>query len=168
MINMYHFKLKKDGSPRKVTFCRYPELIENYEKAIVDKEIMWECHHRKEEFYSCKELKEMGEYYDISPEDLIFLIPKEHDRIECSVKRRSNAMKTEEVRKKISEGVLRNYAKNGTKKSAYFKVRWVEGDRIFDSSKDAARFFDCSLGAICHVLNGRTPTIRGNHIEKVY
>jgi hypothetical protein len=53
-------------------FCKNPELIENYDLAIADKKHVWPCHHRKEEFYTEQELIEMGMYFNVSPDDLIF------------------------------------------------------------------------------------------------
>lgn len=36
MIGEQLFRLKKDGTPYQGCLCRTPELIENYDKAIVD------------------------------------------------------------------------------------------------------------------------------------
>lgn len=55
MICERRFRIRKDGEPDSKCFCRHPELIENYDKAIADKTQVWEVHHRKEEFYSQKE-----------------------------------------------------------------------------------------------------------------
>ena len=107
MICKDHFRLKKDGTPGRKCFCRNPELIENYDKAIADLTQTWDCHHRKEEFFTCKELIEKGEYYDVPPEDLIFLTKKEHYRLDSSRKRISKTTKgkklSEETKRKISE-----------------------------------------------------------------
>lgn len=107
MINKTRFRLKKNGEPYSDCFCRHPELIENYEKAVVDKTQMWEVHHRREEFYSQRELIERGEYLDVSPEDLIFLTREEHSKIDSKCKRHSEAMKgkchSEETKQKMSE-----------------------------------------------------------------
>ena len=48
MIAKYQFMLKKDGTPYQDCFCRTPELIENYDKAIADTTQTWDCHHRLE------------------------------------------------------------------------------------------------------------------------
>lgn len=62
-------------------YCMTPELIENYDLAIADKEKIWICHHRKEEFYTSKELIEMGMYFNVPPEDLVFCrSEKEHHK----------------------------------------------------------------------------------------
>lgn len=82
------------------------ELIENYDKAIADTTQIWDCHHRWEtDFgYSVKELKEMGEYYNTSASNLIFLTHSEHSMIHSNGE--NNAMYgkkiTEEHRRKIS------------------------------------------------------------------
>ena len=107
MINKHRFIIKKNGEPNCNCFCRHPELIENYDKAIADNTQTWQVHHRREEFYSQKELIERGEYYDVPPEDLIFLTPVEHHKIDSRCKRVSEAKKgkhrSEETKKKLSE-----------------------------------------------------------------
>lgn len=65
MICNYDFQLKKDGSPRKRCFCVHPELIENYDLAIKDKENIWYCHHKLEAFFFMEELQEMGKYLKV-------------------------------------------------------------------------------------------------------
>lgn len=61
--------------------------IENYDKAINDKDNMWELHHRLEltldgEFaHSRAELIRMGMYWKRPSFELIFLERKEHHRI---------------------------------------------------------------------------------------
>ena len=76
-----------------------PELIENYDLAIADKEKVWICHHRKEEFYTSKELIEMGMYYNVSPEDLVFCRnAKEHHKYP-----HKGEKKSEEHKRKLSE-----------------------------------------------------------------
>ena len=56
-------------------------LIENYAKAIADKEQIWECHHRRELETSRKELIEIGEYFNRPATELIFLTPSEHNSL---------------------------------------------------------------------------------------
>lgn len=88
MISKSHFNFKKDGTPNKKCFCRSPELIENYDKAIADITQIWVCHHKLETHnsdgekrlvdLSICELKALGAYYDRPPEELIFLTRAEH------------------------------------------------------------------------------------------
>lgn len=64
-------------------YCSEPiELIENYDKAVSDTE-RWDCHHRWEtDFgYSVEELIEIGEYYGVSADKLIFLTVSEHTKL---------------------------------------------------------------------------------------
>ena len=109
MISKGAFRLKENGEPTKDCFCRNPELIENYDKAIADKDHVWDCHHRKEEFYSQQELVERGEYFDRPPEELIFLTKTEHTRLHHKGYEPWNKGKkgvqvvSEETRKKMSE-----------------------------------------------------------------
>ena len=69
-------------------FCKNPEKIENYDKAISDTTQTWHCHHRLELYTSsgerrlkdlyCRELIALGMYYDRPPEELIFLTQSDH------------------------------------------------------------------------------------------
>ena len=107
MISENRFRLKKDGTPNKKCFCRNPELIENYEKAIADTTQTWECHHRLETHNSDgerrlvditqKELIELGMYYDRPPKELIFLTASEHSQLHNKGKHLS-----EETKAKLS------------------------------------------------------------------
>lgn len=87
MINERRFQVRKDGKPKSICYCTRPELIENYDEAIADKENMWECHHRLEFMpFSGKEvsferLKELGLYFNVEPEALIFLTVAEHNTL---------------------------------------------------------------------------------------
>lgn len=107
MINEKSFKVKKDGSVYCDCFCRTPELIENYDKAVADTTQVWDCHHRNEEYYSQKELKALGLYYDCPPCELIFMTRAEHRKMDSFCKRMSKANKgktrSEGTRQKISE-----------------------------------------------------------------
>ena len=156
MISKSHFRLKKNGEPYKDCFCRNPELIENYEKAIVDKTQIWDAHHRREEFYSRNELIERGEYYDRPPEELIFLMKAEHNKIDSACKRRGGK-RSEETRRKISKIHKGKPAHNRK------KVLCVETGEIFESMMDASRktgICGGNISAVC--LRGRK-TAGGYH-----
>lgn len=80
MISVYKTKL----------FCNEDvSLIENYDKAINDKEHIWECHHkleiRDDYINTVKDLKLMNLYYNRPACELIFLTNKEH----CSIHSKS-------------------------------------------------------------------------------
>lgn len=88
MINENCFSLKNNGEPKSICYCRHPELIENYNKAIADTTQIWDVHHRLETHNSdgekrlvqltSKELKALDMYFDRPPEELIFLTKEEH------------------------------------------------------------------------------------------
>ena len=69
-------------------------LIENYHKAIADKEKMWDIHHRMEcdengkTIFTHKQLKEMNLYFKRPAEELIFVTRSMHWKLhrEMSVK----------------------------------------------------------------------------------
>ena len=60
-------------------------LIENYDKAMADKDHIWDCHHRLEigEGYTntTEHLKMMNLYYDRPACELIFLLHSEHQKL---------------------------------------------------------------------------------------
>ena len=60
-------------------YCKEPELIENYDKAISDKDEMWICHHKLEQVFTLAELKRAGWYFDRKPQEFIFIRRSEHD-----------------------------------------------------------------------------------------
>ena len=115
MINEQRFKLKKDGTLPNYCFCRTPELIENYDKAIADTTQVWQCHHRLETHnsdgerrlvdISSAELIALDMYFDRPPEELIFLTQTEHVSLHKKEKLTQNKGKhaSEETKKKMSE-----------------------------------------------------------------
>lgn len=120
MISKTHF-----NSNPKCSFCMTPELIENYDLAIADKEKVWICHHRKEEFYTSKELIELNMYFNIPPEDLVFCRnAKEHRKYphkgdeKISEGNKGKKM-SEESCKKMSEAKKGKPAWNKGKKGIY-------------------------------------------------
>lgn len=79
--------------------CEDISLIENYEKAVNDKEKTWHCHHRKEdEGYTLIQLKQMGLYYQRPASELVFMDPQEHRSLHFKQK-----PKTSQHKKKISK-----------------------------------------------------------------
>ena len=103
-------------------YCMTPEMIENYDLAIADKEKVWICHHRKEEFYTSKELIEMGMYFNVPPEDLVFCRnDKEHRNYphkgdEKTAESKKGKPRSEETKKKLSEAGKGRKAWNKGKK----------------------------------------------------
>lgn len=152
MISEEQFRIKKNGTPYKSCYCRQPELIENYSKAIADNSEIWACHHRLETHNSDgerrlvdileSELIALGLYYDRPPEELIFLTQSEHMRLHRigkpgamkdkhhsdetkrkMSKSRKGKPKSEEHKRKLSE------AHKGQKKGMHWKL--VDGKRIW-------------------------------------
>ena len=152
MISEEQFRTKKNGTPYKSCYCRQPELIENYSKAIADKSEIWACHHRLETHNSDgerrlvdilgTELIALGLYYDRPPEELIFLTQSEHMRLHRigkpgamkdkhhsdETKRKMSEShkgkpKSEEHKRKLSE------AHKGQRKGMHWKL--VDGKRIW-------------------------------------
>lgn len=73
------------------SYCKEDiSLIENYDKAINDKEHTWDCHHRDEirtlpsgmkVYRSKQELIDNGRYYNCPANELIFLTASEHQSL---------------------------------------------------------------------------------------
>ena len=164
MINENVFLLKKNGEPGSKCYCRHPELIENYDLAISDNTQTWEVHHRKEAFYSQEELKERGEYFDVSPEELIFLTKSEHTKIDSRCKRIGEAQKgkkhSEESKRKISEA---NKGKFINRKDQSKKVLCVETGGVFESIMEASRKTGVDFSSISKVCLGKLKTAGGYH-----
>lgn len=138
MIGRQQFRLKTDGTPYKDCFCRHPELIENYDKAIADTNQAWTCHHRLETHnsdgerrlvdISKKELIALDMYWDRPPEELIFLTRAEHVGLHNKGKKLS-----EEYKRKISE------ANKGRKMSDEFRKRCSEHRKGKPRSEETKR-----------------------------
>ena len=88
--------------------------IENYAKAVDDKEHMWDCHHRLEVQglfrNSVKLLKKCGMYWNQPAERLIFLPRGEHMRLHNNGTKHS-----EEHKRKIAEAGKRRKASEETR-----------------------------------------------------
>jgi len=149
MISKKYFRIKKNGEPYCNCYCRHPEFIENYDKAIADTIQVWDCHHRREELYSQEELKERGEYFDVSPDELIFLTPAEHRKIDSFCKRMSEAKKGH----KKPDGA-------GTPPK---KVLCVETGEIFESVHEAERQTGVNQSTISKACSGKRKTAGGYH-----
>ena len=149
MISEQRFIIKQNGEPYWNCYCRHPELIENYELAIADKTQTWEVHHRLECCFTQKFMVDMGLYYDVEPEALIFLTRKEHNSIDSACKRRGEAIKG---RKKPE----------GTGKPPK-KVLCVETGEIFESAHEVERKTGIGQGNISNACNGKLKTSGGYH-----
>ena len=104
-------------------YCKEPEKIENYEKALADNFVGWECHHRLEthtpegerrgEDISHKELIALGLYYNRPANELIFLTTSEHYAI-----------------RKVSDETRRRIGAAGKGKPA-----WNKGKKMSEETK---------------------------------
>lgn len=94
------------------------EKIENYDKAIADKNHTWHCHHRLEimpyskNTASATYLKEQNMYYNQSSDALIFLTASEHHKLH------RNEISYESKRK-ISDSMKGHICSDETKKKDF-------------------------------------------------
>ena len=134
-------------------YCKEPEKIENYDKALKDNFKGWECHHRLETHtpegerrdvdISHKELKALRMYYHRPAEELIFLTTREHRalrRVSDSTRKKLREINkgeknpfygkthSEETRKKWSEARKGNTYAKGNKSTK--GMRWFNNGKI--------------------------------------
>lgn len=84
-------KQKKETGSYLVTYCKDYTKIENYDRALADKFVGWQLHHRLETHNSdgerrsvdlgFEELKALNMYYNRPPEELILMKRKEHRQL---------------------------------------------------------------------------------------
>ena len=146
-------------------YCKDYENIENYEAAKKDNFIGWECHHRRGANITQKELISLGQYYNISSDELVFLTTAKHNQLhhigrhhtEDSKKRISAASKgrrhTEEARKKMSD------AAKGKPKTKEHKKKIAEAARInsigrhwYNNGKENKICYECPEGFVAGML----------------
>lgn len=104
--------------------CESISLIQNYDKAVADKEQVWHCHHRLEitesgEINSMQELKDRGLYYGRPASELVFMTEHDHRSMhgrnmsEKTLGLLSNQGRgrthTEETKRRISETKKNHY-----------------------------------------------------------
>lgn len=119
-------------------YCKNYQDIENYEKALADDFKGWCCHHRLETHNSdgkrrlvditAEELVSLGQYYNISSDELIFLTRSEH---------RSLHKHSEETKKKIAEAM---------KKQRFGKNNPVYGRHWYNNGKENKYCYECPSG----------------------
>lgn len=123
MITEFYFRKRLDGKPTSICYCSEVEKIENYELAKNDKENIWICHHKLEEFYTRKELIQINRYYDVPADELIFVKNEfEHRKLpHKGIKNRGHYYKRSERGQKFCE----KYNYNGKLSAeAMGKVLW--------------------------------------------
>ena len=117
-------------------------LIENYDKAINDKENMWECHHKLETELglSKRELIENKLYYERPASELIFLTFEEHRNVH-----KFGSYKSKKHRENLSKS-LKNVSKT------------IEHRKHLSDAKIGS-----SQPNISKALKGRVSTFKGKH-----
>lgn len=137
-------------------FCKEPENIENYEKALKDNFKGWHCHHRLETHnsdgerrlvdISAAELKALNMYYHRPPEELIFLTVSEHRLLHDEGEHNPMYGKhhSEEARRKIAEANKGNTFAKGNKST--------KGTRWFNNGKINVRVKECPEGFVPGIL----------------
>lgn len=137
MISKKHFAFTLDGKPTSESYCATPELIENYELAINDGNMIWDCHHKLETHNSdgearlveltSDELIALGTYFKRPPEELIFLKRTDHRHLH-------HHKQTEEHKAKLSKLYKgRKFSKEHKRKLSEVKlgkhIKIIDGKR---------------------------------------
>lgn len=148
-------------------YCRRYTEIQNYEDAISDTENKWECHHLAEEFYTMEELKEMGKYYNLEPNELIYLKHKDHLNMpHKGHKNHAESLKgkklSEKTRKKLLEARRKHTKPIGAERPKK-SVICIETNETFESIHEAARAKGLLYSKISLVCNGQRKTTGGYH-----
>lgn len=70
---------------------------------------------------------------------------------------------TQETKTKISEAMKKKWATREGENRSYskYQILWVEANKVFYNTKEAARFFGCSTTAIFNVVNNKQKTLNG-------
>lgn len=140
-------------------FCSEPiELVENYDKAIADTTQTWHLHHRWEtDFsYSRQELIDIGEYYGITADKLIFLTPSEHMSLHGKGNKYRLGDKTsEETKKKMSKSHI-----NNIKLSKPILQYTIDGEFIKEwvSMSEIQRQLGFNISLLCRCCKGERKT----------
>ena len=121
-------------------------LIENYNKAIADKEKTWDIHHRREcddegrTLFTKKQLIEINLYFDRPASELIFVTRSTHKKIHRD-----------------------DQAKGGKSTSIPILQFSIDGTLIreWPSAHEAYRQLGISQGNICNCLKGRYKSAGG-------
>lgn len=163
MITTSNFRVRKNGQPYSQCYCRCPELIENYEKAIVDNVNVWHCHHKKEEFYTQQELIDLGLYYNVPPEDLVFVKDsKDH----YSWPHKGREIGWEKATKSKIGHICTSKTRELLCKKARnrIRVKCIETNQIFDSINSACRYFGLKSNiGLKHALKDSNRVSAGYH-----
>ena len=128
-------------------FCKEPENIENYEKAAADNFKGWICHHRKGIDIPREELKALGQYYNVSANELIFLKRSEHQFLHQKGKHFS-----EKTKNKISEAQKGKPSPNKGKHPSEETKKKLSlqktGRHWFNNGKENRFCFECPPGFV--------------------
>lgn len=121
-------------SNKAKNICREDlSLVENYDLAIQDKDVIWVLHHRDEYrvlpsgievWRSKEELIENGRYFRVPANELIFLTPSDHTKLHN--KNPNQPFKNSSIQKELSKRERKNIPdQSGEKNPMYGKDAWA-------------------------------------------
>lgn len=142
-------------------------LIENYEKAIKDKNETWHCHHKNEILLNKtpQQLKKENLYYYRPANELILLLPEEHMKLHHLGK---NKPKTDEHKHKISLTVKKlwedeNYRANMKEKHQQFWTNNKEKMNNFIYNMKGKQHSEETRKKMSKSLKGKNTWTKGTH-----
>lgn len=120
-------------------YCHDYTKIEGYADAMADTDNIWDCHHRREVFangntLSVDALKHFGLYYNVPPEDLIFMKHSDHMKLHKAHAKYTRLGKkhTINTRKLMSETAMGHTVSEETRE----KLRqWRTGRKMSDEAR---------------------------------
>ena len=131
-------------------FCEDFTKIENYVEAIADTENTWDCHHRMETHsydgknwvrrnkqLSKETLVAWGLYYNVKPDDLVFLRKSDHTRLHNKSWKKGFIKRNpldDATKKKISDSVRKTWK---PRKTTARKVLCIETNVTYSSITEA-------------------------------
>lgn len=143
-------------------FCKDIENVENYEKAKADDFKGWHLHHRRGIDIPRKELITLGQYYDVSADELIFVTKALHNTLH----KKGNTYfrgkhHSEESKKKISENHKdingennpmygKHHTAESIQKMSYAKKgnTWSRGKHWYNNGKINKFCYECPDGFV--------------------
>ena len=143
-------------------YCKNYEDIENYQKALADNFIGWDCHHRLETHTSdgerrlvditVAELKALCMYYSRPASELVFMKISEHIKLHNRWnKGKQIGHRSEETKRKISESMKgKKFSKEHKKKIAEAQKgnTYVRGRHWYNNGKINKRCYECPDGFV--------------------
>ena len=135
-------------------------LIENYQEAIADEERTWDIHHRQEcdengkTLFTCKQLKEMGLYFNRPASELVFVTRSMHKMLHIEQMRNCSKIGGKVGGKSLSRIEKQSISILQLTKDGTLIKEWP-------SACEAGRQLGIAQQSICQCCKGRLKSVGG-------